>query len=61
MKPCDENILKVLELAREMVAVAEVGEPDSEDDSCAILYGTLRDSAFQIKQIAEAEKEKHIK
>ena len=61
MKPCDKNIIQILELVQAMVDLAEAGESTSEDDSCAILYGTLRDSAFQIKQIAEAEKEKHIK
>ena len=61
VKPCDENIKKALELVNEMIGLAEKGDSDREDDGCGILYGVLRDSAYKIKQIAEAEKEKYIK
>jgi hypothetical protein len=61
MKPCDENILKALEFVQEMTKLAEIGDVDSEDDSCNILYGTLRDSAYQIRKISVAENDKHIK
>ncbi|MBW1837248.1 MAG: hypothetical protein JRF71_13720 [Deltaproteobacteria bacterium] len=61
MKPCDENIKKTLELVKDMFSIAEKGDADREDDRCGILYGVLRDSAYEIKQIAESEKEKHIK
>ncbi len=44
-----------------MISIVEKGDADREDDSCGILYGVLLDSAYNIKQIAEAEKEKHIK
>ena len=61
MKPCDENIKKTLELVKDMISIAEKGDADREDDGCGILYGVLLDSAYKIKQIAESEKEKHIK
>jgi len=61
VKPCDENIKKTLELAKDMLSTAEKGDAYREDDGCGILYGVLRDSAYEIKQIAESEKEKHIK
>jgi hypothetical protein len=61
VKPCDENIKKTLELVNDMIALAEKGDADREDDGCGILYGVLLDSAYEIKQIAEAEKENHIK
>jgi len=61
VKSCDENIKKTLELVKDMFSIAEKGDTDREDDGCGILYGVLRDSAYEIKQIAEAEKEKHIK
>ena len=61
VKPCDENIKKALELVNDMIVLAEKGDADREDDGCGILYGVLLDSAYKIKQIAEAEKEKHIK
>jgi len=61
VKPCDENIKKTLELVKDMISIAEKGDADREDDGCGILYGVLLDSAYKIKQIAESEKEKHIK
>jgi hypothetical protein len=61
MKPCDKNIKKALELVEEMIVLAELGDADSEDNGCRILYTHLLDSAHEIKQAAEAEKEKHIK
>ncbi len=61
MKPCDENIKKTLELVKDMINIAEKGDADREDNGCGILYGVLLDSAYKINQIAESEKEKHIK
>jgi hypothetical protein len=61
VKPCDENIKKTLELAKNMINLAEKGDADREDDGCGILYEVLRNLAYEIKQIAESEKEKHIK
>ncbi len=61
VKPCDKNIKKTLELVKDMISIAEKGDADREDDGCGILYGVLLDSAYKIKQIAESEKEKHIK
>ncbi len=61
LKPCDGNIKKTLKIVEDMISIAEKGDADREDDCCGILYGVLRDTAYEIKRIAEAEKEKHIK
>ena len=61
VKPCNENIKKALELVNDMIGLAEKGNTDREDDGCGILYGVLLNSAYKIKRIAEAEKERHIK
>jgi hypothetical protein len=61
MKQCNETIRKTLKLVKEMLALADEGDAVREDNSCGILYGVLRDSAFKIKKLAEAEKEAHIK
>ena len=61
MKPCDENIKKTLELVKNMISLAEKGDAEKEDTGCGILYEVMFDLAYKIKQIAEAEKEKHIK
>ncbi len=60
MKPCNENIKKALFLAEEMIVLADTGDADREDVGCGILYGILRDSAYKIKKIAEAEKQAHF-
>jgi hypothetical protein len=60
VKPCNENIKKALVLAEEMIMLADNGDADREDVGCGILYGILRDSAYKIKKIAEAEKQAHF-
>ena len=44
-----------------MIKLADKGDIDREDNGCGILYGILRDSAYKPKQLAETEKENHIK
>lgn len=61
MKPCDESIKKTLELAESMICLADEGDAVREDSGCGVLYGVLRDSAYKIKQLAEEEREAHIR
>ena len=56
---CNKNIKRILDLSREMIAIADEGDADREDASCGILYGVLRDSAYRLKRLAEEEVEKH--
>ena len=60
MKQCDEILKNTLKLAESMLDVADEGDAVREDSSCGVLYGVLRDSAYKIKHLAEAEKETHI-
>ena len=61
MKPCNLHIVKTLELAEAMLHLADRGEADREDNGCGILYGVLRDSAYKLKKLAEAEKRNHVR
>ena len=61
MKPCDEMIQITLALASRMAEVADEGDRVREDAGCGVLYGGLRDSAYKIKQLAEAEWERHLR
>jgi hypothetical protein len=61
MRPCDESIRETLDLVDNMLDLADRGDAEREDNGCGVLYGVLRDSAFRIKQLAEREKEAHIK
>lgn len=60
MKPCDENIRRMLRLIEQMIQLADQGDADREDTGCGILFGVLRDSAYKLKRMAEEEKENHI-
>jgi hypothetical protein len=60
VKPCNIHIIKTLSLVEEMMALADLGDADREDNGCGILYGVLRDSAYKLKKLAEAEKQNHI-
>ena len=46
-------------LVKKMIELADSGDKDREDVGCGILYGILRDSAYRIKKLAEAEKTAH--
>lgn len=60
MKPCDENIIRVIALAEEMITLSDEGDALTEDTGCGVLYGVLRDSAYRIKKLAEEERAAHI-
>ncbi len=59
MKPCNQAIRETIELTKAMLSLSDKGDDVREDDGCGILYGVLRDSAYKIKKLAEAEKESH--
>jgi hypothetical protein len=61
MRPCDKSIKKTLDLAVRMLDLADEGDAHREDTGCGVLYAVLRDSAYRIRQMAEAEKDAHIK
>ena len=60
MKRCDRVIVKTLELVERMIKVSDEGDAVRRDSGCGVLYGVLRDSAYKIKRLAEAEKAAHI-
>jgi hypothetical protein len=61
MKECDESIQKTIELTKTMLNLADEGDAVREDTGCGVLYSVLRDSAYKIKQLAESEKDAHVK
>ena len=58
-RPCNANLVRVLSLTREMLALADEGDRDREDPSCAIVYGLLRDMAYRLRKLAEEECSRH--
>jgi hypothetical protein len=59
MRPCDESIKKTLGLVDNMLELADEGDAVREDTGCGVLFGVLRDSAFKLKKLAEAERDAH--
>jgi hypothetical protein len=59
VKPCDQNILRTIQLSQEMILIADQGDAEREDTGCGILYGILRDAAYKILKLAEEEKVRH--
>jgi hypothetical protein len=58
-RACNRNIIRVLRLSRDMMLLADRGDETREDSSCGVLYGTLRDSAYKLRHMAEQEIEAH--
>jgi hypothetical protein len=44
-----------------MLALADQGDAAREDNGCGVLYSVMRDAAYKIKRLAEAEKQAHIR
>jgi len=61
VKPCDKNIKDALQLVKGMIDLAKKGDLEREDTGCGILYGVMLDCAYKLKQLAETEKENHIR
>ncbi len=60
MKRCDINIKKAIELAEQMIRLADRGDEDREDVGCGVLYGILRDAGYKIRKLAVDEKKAHV-
>ncbi|MFQ6044379.1 MAG: hypothetical protein ACE5PV_26300 [Candidatus Poribacteria bacterium] len=58
-RACNEHIVEVLDMARQLLILADMGDLDSEDDGCRVLYGIARDCAYKIRSQAEREREAH--
>ena len=43
MRPCDNSIVKTLELTKRMLELADEGDAVREDTNCGVRYGVLRD------------------
>lgn len=59
MKQCHKNIFKALELARQLLILADQGDAARMDVGCGVLYGVIRDCAYKIRRQAEQELEEH--
>ena len=59
MRLCNQHILEAIQLARRLLALADDGQSDAQDDHCAVLFGVIRDCSYRILRQAEQEQELH--
>ena len=57
--PSNQNLLQLRRMIREMLALADEGDQARDDDSCGIIYGVLRDAAYRLRSLVDAECEQH--
>jgi hypothetical protein len=55
----DEYVRRAIRIAGEMKSLADDGETQARDSSCAVLFGVIRDCAYKIQGRAEREAEMH--
>jgi len=55
----DKNLKKIIALCYEMLELADHGDKFRSDDGCGVVYGSLRDVAYKIRQMAEQELSRH--
>jgi hypothetical protein len=60
MRDSSDTILKTIELSRQLIYTADLGDLEREDDSCGVFYGIVRDSAYKIINEAERERLRHL-
>jgi hypothetical protein len=50
-----------MQLAERMLRLADHGDAVRNDPGCGVVYGMLRDSAYKLKHLAEAEQAAHLR
>ncbi len=55
----NENLRRVRRLTNDMLALADEGDRSRDDPTCGILYGILRDMAYQLRRQVDDECAKH--
>jgi len=56
---CDTYLYETLDIAAHLLDLADRGDAQREDVRCGILFGTVRDAAYKIRSLAEAEIARH--
>ncbi len=55
----DNNLNSVINLCRDMLALADLGDTIRLDAGCGAVYGSLRDNAYKLRKLAEEELVRH--
>ncbi len=60
-RDADQCLEQTLELVERMLRLADAGDAVREDPGCGVLFGVLRDAAYRLKHLAEAERRAHLR
>ncbi len=55
----DEYLEQVIALSKEMIELASAGDACRTDAGCGIVFGSLRDKAYKVRQLAQSELQRH--
>ncbi len=55
----DDFLRRVVAISKAMLELADRGDEVRRDAGCGVVFGTLRDNAYKIRQLAEKELKKH--
>jgi hypothetical protein len=50
-----------MKMTEAMLALADQGDATREDNGCGVLFSVMRDAAYRIRRLADAEKQAHIR
>jgi hypothetical protein len=56
----NDNLKSLISLCGQMLDLADRGDAERTDAGCGVVYGTLRDTAYKMRQMAKVELQKHI-
>lgn len=56
-----DNLRRSLDLANQLIELADRGSEDCQDDGCLVVYGILRDCGYKIRTSAESELKQHCR
>ena len=54
------NLKSLIALCGQMLDLADRGDAERTDAGCGVVYGTLRDTAYKMRQMAKSELHKHV-
>jgi hypothetical protein len=56
----NENIDRTIELSRQLIFCADLGDMEREDDRGGVFFGLVRDSAYKLINEAERERTRYM-
>jgi len=59
MDDYNENVRLLIQVATELITVADKGQVECTDENCMSLYGLAKDCGYRIKNAAEREFRAH--